>query len=143
MASSDYYYFPLNPAELTQKKEHPRVSLRESVSRMIHLITITRFGEFKMDESFGCEVWEFDFENLTNTQLFKEQIRDSLKQVITRHEPRLSQVRIDIQIQQVELRAGNRRTKSRISLRVDGILTKTNEPFSYNENFFIGPLSYY
>lgn len=126
-----------------QKKEHPRILLKDSVSRVIHLITITHFGELKSDESFGCEIWEFDFENVTNTQLFKEEIRNSLIKTISMHEPRLSQVRVDVQVQQVEYRVLNRRTKSRITLRVDGVLTKTNEPFTYSEAFFIGPLSYY
>lgn len=140
---TDYYYFPLRPGDLMQKKEHPKCSLNESISRVIHLIAVTHFGEFKADESFGCEIWEFDFENVTNSQLFKEEIKKSLKQTIEKHEPRLSQVRIDIQMQQVEVRIVNRRTKSRIILKVDGVITKTNEPFSYSENFFIGPLSYY
>jgi hypothetical protein len=46
-------------------------------------------------------------------------------------------------VQQVEFRVVNRRTKSRITLKVDGVLAMTNEPFTYNEFFFIGPLSYY
>ncbi len=141
--TSDYYYFPLKPGDLIQKKEHPRISLRDSVSRVIHLITITHFGEYKHDESLGCEIWDFDFDNIVNYQLFKEQIKKSLLQTIEKHEPRLSQTRIDVQIQQVEIRIKNRRTKSQITLKVDGVLTKTNEPYSYSENFFIGPLSYY
>jgi phage baseplate assembly protein W len=143
MASAEYYYFPLKPDDLIQKKEHPRITLKESISRMIHLITITRFGEYKADESLGCEIWESDFENVTNSQLFKEQVKNSLMETITAHEPRISQLKIDIQLQQVEVMVKNRRTKSRITLKVDGVLKKTNEPFSYNENFFIGPLSYY
>ena len=141
--TSEYYYFPLNPADLIQKKEHPRISLKDSVSRMIHLITITHFGEYKPDESLGCEIWDFDFANITNYQLFKEQVKKSLAQTIEKHEPRLSKIKIDIQIQQVEFRIKNRRTKSQITLKVDGILTKTNEAYSYIENFYIGPLSYY
>jgi hypothetical protein len=140
---SEYYYFPIKPVDLIQKKEHPRISLKESVSRVIHLITITHFGEYKPDESLGCEIWDFDFDNITNYQLFKEQIKKSFLRVFEKYEPRLSQVRIDIQIQQVEIRVKNRRTKSQITLKVDGVLTKTNEPYSYTENFFIGPLSYY
>jgi phage baseplate assembly protein W len=143
MASAEYYYFPLKPADLIQKKEHPRVSLKESVSGMIHLITITHFGEYKADESLGCEIWESDFENVTNSQLFKEQVKTSLMQSIATHEPRISQIKIDIQVQQVELVVKNRRTKSKVTLKVDGVLKKTNEPFSYSEYFFIGPLSYY
>jgi phage baseplate assembly protein W len=141
--ASDYYYFPLKPVELIQKKEHPRISLKDSVSQVIHLITITHFGEYKPDESLGCEIWDFDFDNITNYQLFKEQIRKSFIQTIEKHEPRLSQVKVDIQIQQVEIRVQNRRTKSQVTLQVDGVLTRTNEQYSYVENFFIGPLSYY
>ena len=141
--STEYYYFPLKPADLIQKKEHPRISLKDSVSRVIHLITITHFGEYKPDESLGCEIWDFDFDNITNYQLFKEQVKKSLAQTIEKHEPRLSKIKIDIQIQQVEFRIKNRRTKSQITLKVDGILTKTNEAYSYIENFYIGPLSYY
>jgi phage baseplate assembly protein W len=141
--NAEYYYFPIKPLDLIQKKEHPRISLKDSVSRVIHLITITHFGEFKPDESLGCEIWDFDFDNITNYQLFKEKIKKSLIQSIEKYEPRLSQIRIDIQIQQVEIRVQNRRTKSQITLKVDGTLTRTNEPYSYTENFFIGPLSYY
>jgi phage baseplate assembly protein W len=140
---SEYYYFPLKPVELIQKREHPRISLKDSVSRVIHLITITHFGEYKPDESLGCEIWDFDFDNITNYQLFKEQIKKSFLRTFEKYEPRLSQIKIDIQIQQVEIRVKNRRTKSQITLKVDGVLTKTNEPYSYTENFFIGPLSYY
>ncbi len=141
--TSEYYNFPLKTADLIQKKEHPHISLRESVSRMIHMVTITHFGEYKPDESLGCEIWDYDFENITNYQLFKEEIKKSFLRTIGKYEPRLSQVRVDIQVQQVEIKVTNRRTKSQITLRVDGVLTKTNEPFSYMENFFIGPLSYY
>ena len=140
---TDYYNFPIKSADLIQKKEHPRISMRESVSRMIHLITVTHFEEYKFDESLGCEIWDFDFVNITNYQLFKEKIKGSLLQTISKYEPRLSDVRIDIQIQQVEIRISNRRTKCQITLKVDGTLTKTNESYAYLENFFIGPLSYY
>jgi phage baseplate assembly protein W len=140
---TDYYNFPLKPVDLILKKEHPRISLRDSVSRMIHLIAITHFGEYKHDESLGCEIWDYDFVNITNYQLFKEQIKNSLMQTIEKYEPRLSEIRVDIQIQQVEIRIKNRRTKSQITMRVDGVLARTNEPYSYTENFFIGPLSYY
>ncbi len=141
--ASEYFNFPLKTADLIQKRDLPRISLEDSVSRMIHLMIITHFGEYKPDASLGCEIWDFDFDNITNYQLFKEQVTASLKQTIQKFEPRLSQVRIDIQIQQVDIRIENRRTKSQITLKVDGVLIKTNEQYSYTENFFIGPLSYY
>ena len=141
--SAEFYCIPIKPADLIQKKEHRRISLRDSVSQVIHMITITHFGEYKPDESLGCEIWDFDFENITNYQLFKEQVKKSFLKTLEKYEPRLSQLRVEIQIQQVEFRVQNRRTKSQIKLQVDGVLTKTNELYSYTENFFIGPLSYY
>ena len=141
--TSEFYYLPLHLGEIPFKKESPRCTLKESVARMIHLITITNYGEYKPDETFGCEIWEFDFENISNSQLFKEQLKKSLKDSIEKHEPRLSKVRIEIQLEQVEVMMTNRRTKSRITLSVDGVLAKTNEPFFYPERFYLGPLSYY
>jgi phage baseplate assembly protein W len=143
MIKTEYYDFPLRPADLMQKKEQPRVPVKDSVARMIHLITVTHYGEYKFDQSLGCEIWDFDFVNITNYQLFKENIRNSLMQTIARYEPRLSSVRVDVQMQQVEIRIMNRRTKAQINLKVEGVLSMTNEPFLYQENFFIGPLSYY
>ena len=110
---------------------------------MIHLISITHFGECKHDETFGCEIWENDFEIITNSQLFKDQLKTSILKTIKNHEPRLSLVSVNIQMEQVEYRMNNRRTKTRIELKVNGTLTKTNELFSHLEHFFIGPLSYY
>jgi len=127
---------------MIQQKEHPRCDLKNSIASMIHLITISHFGEYKHDERFGCEIWEHDFENISNTQIYKEQLRKSIQETIERYEPRLSIRRINIQMEQIEIRIGNRRTKSRISLHVKGSMIKTNEVFSYAEQFFIGPLSY-
>ena len=125
------------------KQEHPGCSLKESVTQSIHLMVVTRFGEFKYDENYGFELWEHDFENITNSQAFKDLVRQSLKKVIDEHEPRLSKVRVDVQMEQVEYKVSNRRTKIRISLMVSGVLTKTNENFQHAEKFFIGPLSYF
>lgn len=140
---SEYYNLPLKLGDIIQKKEHSKCSLYESVARMIHLISITHFGECKHDETFGCEIWENDFEIITNSQLFKDQLKTSLLKTIKNHEPRLTMVSVNIQMEQVEYRMNNRRTKTRIELKVNGTLTKTNEPFSHLEHFFIGPLSYY
>ena len=137
-----YYNLPLNLADIVEKKEHQKCSLNESVASMIHLIITSHFGEFNHDSSFGCEIWEHDFENIINTQLYKDQLKKSIQQTVEKHEPRLSNIRVDIQIEQIESLVGNRRAKSRIKLHIRGSLIKTNETFVFTEQFFIGPLSY-
>lgn len=140
---AEYYKLPLKLAQVSRKKEPLKCSLYESVADHIHLISITSFGECKHDETFGCEIWEHDFENIANTQLFKEQLKNAIIKTIEKHEPRLTNIRIDILLDQVDYRLTQRRAKSRIVLKVSGTLAMTNEPFNHSEQFFIGPLSYF
>jgi phage baseplate assembly protein W len=138
-----YYTLPLNLGNIISKKEQPRISLKESISAWIHLLLVTHYGECKHDESFGCEIWEHDFENISNSQKFKEEIQRAILQTITLHEPRLSDIRLDLQIEQVEVLMQNRRIKIRIGIRIKGTIKKTNEAFQHLESFFVGPLSYF
>ena len=139
---TDYYKFPLQPERLMNKKEHPKCSLPDSVAGLIHLIAVTNFGEYKHDNTFGCEVWEHDFENISNSQIYREKLRSSIQETIEKHEPRLTNVKVGILIDQIDYRMVQRRIKSRIRLKVDASLTLTNESFTYTDQFFIGPLSY-
>ena len=99
---SDFYTIPLKLGDIIEKNEHTRCSLGESVAMMCQLISTSQFGEFKHDDSFGCEIWEHDFENIVNTQLYKDQLKKSIRETIEIHEPRLSDVMVDIQIEQIE-----------------------------------------
>ena len=141
--SNIYYSLPLNLGDIINKKEQPRISLKESIEAWIHLLLVTHFGEFKNDESFGCQIWEHDFENITNPQKFKEDLQKAVLQSIKTHESRLADIRLDLQIEQVEVLLQNRRIKIRIGIRIEGIIRKTNESFVHVESFFIGPLSYF
>lgn len=140
---NEYYKLPLRLGDVSRKKEHNKCALAESVSGMVHLIAITYFGECKHDESFGCEIWEHDFENISNSQAYREKLIKSIQATIEKQEKRLGNISVDIQIEQVDYSAFQRRIKSRIKLKVTGQLTATNEPFLHNDEFFIGPLSYY
>jgi len=140
---SDYYKLPLRPDKLMNKQEQSKCSLTDSVAGLIHLIAVTSYGECKHDISFGCEIWEHDFENIANSQIFREKLRSSIQNTIEKHEPRLTNVKVGIQIDQIDYRMDRHRIKSRIRLKVDAILVMTNESFTFTDQFFIGPLSYY
>ncbi len=140
---TDYYKLPLQLSKVTQKREHPKCSLYDSIADMVHLISITYFGECKHDETFGCEIWEHDFENITNSQKHKEKLITSIQATLKKQEPRLTNIHVDIQIEQIDYMLLQRRIKSRIKMKVTGKLASTNEPFLHRDEFFIGPLSYY
>jgi len=140
---NEYYKIPLHLGKVTQKREIPKCSLPDSVAQMIHLIVTTGYGECKSNPTFGSEIWEKDFENIANSQAYRENLRKSIQSTLEKQEPRLTGIRVDIQMEQVDYMLFTRRAKSRIKIKVTGLLTKTNEPFSYSDQFFIGPLSYY
>lgn len=139
----DYYKVPLKLDQIVKKQDVNRCSLKESVAGMIHLIATSNFGECKHDETFGCEIWNHDFENITNAQTFKENVRASMIEAIAKFEKRIEFVKVDIEFEQVLTSIRRRRVKNRVSLIVTGKLVITNEDFVFREHFFIGPLSYY
>ena len=141
--AKDFLLIPIQASLIMKQKQLLRCSLYESVARMIRLITITHFGENKQDESFGNELWDNDFETIFNAQAFKEKLAGSLQKAIIRHEKRLNSVKVTVGIEQVLTTVFNRRVRQRIQIRIEGTLQKTNESFSHNEVFFMGPLSYY
>ena len=101
------------------RPEAPKCSLPESVAQMIHLLVTTGFGECRNNPTFGSEIWEKDFENIVNTQLYRETLRKSIQSTIEKHEPRLTGIRVDIQMDQVDYTMFSRRTKSRTTIRTE------------------------
>lgn len=141
---SSFLSIPVNFKEIKQKGEIPRTGVNNSIHTMIHLIVTSEYGEMRHDPSFGWDMWKFDFENIYNLPSFKEELKKSLRNSILNHEKRLVNIAVDLQIEQVEVPAkvSNRRIKIRILFVVRGIIEKTNEPFTHQDKFYIGPLSY-
>ena len=143
--AADYLNIPISFKEIRQKGEAPRISLINSIHKMVHLIVTTDFGEMRHNQLFGCDIWKFDFENIYNLPSFKEELKKSVRNSILNNEKRLVNVNIDLQVEQVEVptKVGNKRIKIRILFIVNGIIEKTNEVFTHQDRFYIGPLSYY
>lgn len=135
---------PVGLKEIIARKDAQRVDVKTSIHNMIHLITVTSYNEVKHDSSFGTEIWKYDFENIYNTHFLKEELKKSVLISIKKNENRLTDVGIDLQLEQVEINSKvlNRRIKTQIKLTVTGVIDKTNEAFQHHETFFIGPLSY-
>lgn len=140
----NYLDIPLNFNAFIQKGEVRRINEINSIHNMIHLIVTTEYGELRHDPAFGCDLRKFDFESIYNLPKFREELRKSLLNSIQRNEPRISDIKMDIQIEQAELpyRINNRKIKIRITLSLTGTVERTNEVFTHQEKFFIGPLSY-
>jgi phage baseplate assembly protein W len=140
----EFYSIPLIASDLMKQKQHPMCSLHQSVAQQLHLIITTAFGEMPADEAFGCSIWEYEFDNISGVHKLKELIRQSLVLSIQLYEKRLNNVYVELMMRQEEPNdsPNGLRIKKRISITIKGLLKATNENFTYNDNFFVGPLSY-
>jgi phage baseplate assembly protein W len=127
------YSFPLRCAELMKKKpDHPKCSTEESVRQHIYLMLITRFGENRYDTSYGCELWEYDFESLKILDGKKHYLENSIKNLLFVHEPRLTELNVAVNISEGPVMnhlKTEQKTKKKIEINIKGRLAETNKPF--------------
>ncbi|MGB0949741.1 MAG: GPW/gp25 family protein [Marinirhabdus sp.] len=140
----DFYSLPLVPAAFTSNNEHKRCSIKESISRFLHLLATTYYGECTFDESFGNALWEVDFDNLSNNDRLRSIITDSIQDSVKHFEKRLERVGVEIKLRQEtsSAKASNYVVRKRIDIFITGKIKQTNEDFSYVESFYIAPISF-
>lgn len=139
-----YYKIPLQLNTVMEGNELPTCDLVQSITQNLELIIMTRFGEHRNDPSFGCEIWDLDFEVIVSASLWEEKLRQSLLRSVLTHEHRLSDTKVDVKIVDIEkFNAFKQSTeiKKRVNIDVSGIIHKTGEAFTFYTNMFLSPLS--
>ncbi|MEO6818711.1 MAG: GPW/gp25 family protein [Ginsengibacter sp.] len=139
-----YYKTPLQLATALEGNEMPTCNLAESLKKNLELIIMTRFGEHRSDQSFGCEIWDLDFELIVSENLWEEKLRQSLLKSITTYENRLTDVQLTVAISEVEKHYSSKpyaEIKKRVTIHLGGIIKKTGESFSFTNSLFLSPLS--
>jgi len=147
MSADKYYRFPINFGKLIRKGELPVCSMEKSIAQNIYLILTSEFGEYRFDESYGCSVWEHDFENIISINSWKDRMAQSVKQSLLFHENRLSNTMVRIDIGQEELAMQGKehinRIKKCVDITVSGTIVETNQPFPpYKQRLYISPFSF-
>ncbi len=139
-----YYKLPLQVGKITTNEDPEVCTIEQSIVQFIHLIATTHFGEYNYDTTFGCTIWNIDFDNLTSTNRLKYIIGTALEKTLYTHEKRLTAIAVNVTVTQDEYRgvANANRVKKRVEICVDGIVKQTNEAFRCVEQFYIAPLAY-
>lgn len=139
-----YYKTPIDFKSLVQKKELEKTNLEHSIAQFINTIATTSFGECKFDSNFGCNIWDADFDLLTNTNMLKQDIKEGLISAIKLNEKRLDlkDIEVDISEEQVSSVDKALRMKKKVSITINGFVKKTNRSFQFYGYFYLGPLSY-
>ena len=141
---STYYQLPLQTDKIMKNKTVVQCDIKQSIANFIHLITTSYFGECIFDESFGCSIWNIDFDNLTSTNKLRDIITESLIESIVSREKRLLRVDVEVIIRQEEFKNKESllRVKKRVDIKVTGVIRQTKEEFLSIERFYVAPLSY-
>lgn len=142
--SNNYFTLPFNSKKIISNQEHAKCDIKSSIAHNIHLITLSYFGECTFDDSFGCSIWNIDFDNLSSSNRIKSIIIESLSSSLKKHEKRLHKLDITAHIKQKEIAAlyKSNVVKKKVTIVVKGKVKKTNEGFYHVEEFYIGPLSF-
>lgn len=129
------------PVESGRLKE---VDLGKSISNYLELIIFTRKGEHRFNPDFGCAIWDLDFELIVSESLWEERFRKSLLDSITRYEWRIQDVKVQVNISEVETFFPKRKVaeiKKKVMIYVVGKMVETGERYSFSTSLFLSPLS--
>jgi len=138
-----FYKLPLDFGAITKKEDLEKTSLEHSIAQQIILLATTSFGECKFDETFGCIIWETDFDLLMNENTFKDIISKNLKQGIRLHERRITVNEIKVKVSETRTTIDYKITiKKRVDIVLNAIVKSTNRSFDFNAFFYVGPLSF-
>ena len=138
-----YYKVPFNFSKFFEQRELEKLDLRESISQFISVVITTYFQEYTFDEDFGSEIWETDFDILTNPNVLKEHIRKSLQDKITTYEKRLANVRVQLYLgENLSEKSEKVRLKKYLTIEVNAKTIKTDEDYTFSGNYFLAPLSH-
>ncbi len=142
---SKLYQMPLKFDKLMERnQELTPCNLYASIAQNIFLIISSKFQEHRFDSSFGCELWDRDFELITNPLVWQEEVSRSIYKSLSKYEPRLERIDVDIILTEEPYQHPTTRVRSikkRITINVKGIIKATGEEFACAPQLFLSPIS--
>ncbi len=139
------YQMPFNFGQLMQRNvELPSCNLGTSIAQNIFLIISSKYNEHRFDSEYGCEIWERDFETITNPIKWQEDVNKSIIKSLRSYEQRLERIDVDTVITEAPYVHPITRVQSikkKIVVNVKGTIKTTGEPFAYSPQLFISPIS--
>lgn len=138
------HHIPVDFGALLAKKRLPAVTLKTSIKEYIYLILLTQHGEWRYDYDFHCLLWQKDFEQTDNLNIWLDQVKDDIRRTIHTYEIRLRIIDVDVQRDELqELTKQNKiaRIRNRINIRVKGEIIQSGETFDEKFSMFFGPIT--
>ena len=136
-----YYSLPLSLGSIIEGRPHQRCSLHDGIYQHLYLLMISYFDETRYDPRYGCALWDHDFSIMTSIK-WKDLIRESVEESIQRFEPRITQAKVRIEMDEYEVMTKKEHyVRKRVGVEVKATIRQTNEPFTFFEKIYISPMS--
>ncbi|UCA61768.1 GPW/gp25 family protein [Chryseobacterium rhizoplanae] len=138
-----YYKSPIDFTAIMDDRNAEKVSIDQSISQHLFMLTTTPLGRCKFDDTFGTAIFEIDFDIPRSDYSIKEFISKTIRESVIRHERRILVQDIEVSIKNTDVRnIGTKRVKKKVDISIKGLVLETDRPFFYQNSFFIGPLSH-
>ncbi len=139
------YELPIKFAALMRpNNDLPTCELKKSIAQNIYLIITSKYNEHRFDPTYGCEIYDMDFELILNENTWREKISKSVMVSLRRHEQRLENMNASVDITEEEFRnpnSGVKGIRKKISITMSGTIRETGEPFNFQTHLYLGPIS--
>ena len=143
--NSKLYQMPFRFDLLMERnQELPVCNLGTSIAQNIFLIITSKYNEHRFDPEYGCEIWERDFELITNPLMWQEEVNKSIIKTLGRYERRLDNITVNTSITEEPYQNPLTRVRSikkKLTIHVQGVLKATGEPFTFSPQLFLSPIS--
>ncbi|ADB40095.1 GPW/gp25 family protein [Spirosoma linguale] len=138
-----FYRHPIRFGPIMVGQEMPTCGVGTSIAQVLYLLLHTRYGELRSDRSFGCKIWDFDYDRTVSNTYWVTQLCESLEAAIQRHERRLTKPQVSVQFQPVEHRldALPEDYQQLATVTISATLVETEEPFRFTTQLHLGHLS--
>ena len=138
------YRIPANFGAILKGEHLQFSSLRESIKEYIFLMLLTQRGEWRYDKDFQCVLWEKDFEQTDNLNIWLDAVTDDIRRSVSIYETRLKIKSVDIRRDELpELNSENkvRRIRNRLTIKIQGSIIQNGETFDEEFLMFFGPIT--
>ncbi len=138
------YKIPLLFSRLFESGDLSVCSEEESIDRNLELIISTCPGEHKFDPSFGCDIWDLDFENVVSVQQWESKFVGFISDAITRYEPRIKEIETKVHFLDVKNQhefSGAVSIRKRVDIRIYSEIFSSGKKCCFYYSLYLGPLT--
>ena len=138
------YHIPVDFGALLRKEKLPATNLKSSIREYIYLILLTQRGEWRFDYNFQCLLWQKDFEQTDNLNIWLDEVKDDIRQSVHKYETRLKVQNVDVQKDEMQEKNKEEkvaRIRNRLTIKVRGTIIQTEERFEEEFLMFFGPIT--